>query len=110
MATDTMQVDCCIDENNNVSCTLSVDAAITVNGTFNGTSFTINGIDASSLFADCNTAVLNITGTAVNNNTQLNIVVSGTGDCDYPGSGPSLYSGNISASFSIPLVAGSGAC
>lgn len=110
MATDTLNIDCCIDKDNKVTCKLTVDASITVTGTFNGSSFTIDNIDASSIFADCSVADLTVTGTAINNQTSLEIVVTGTADCDYPGSGPSVYSGNISGSFTIPFVTSEDAC
>ena len=110
MATDTLNVDCCIDTNNKVTCKLTVDASITVTGTFNGSTFTIQDIDASSIFADCSVASLTVTGTAINNKTSLNIVVTGTADCDYPGSGPSVYTGNISGTFTVPLVTSGAAC
>lgn len=115
MATDTLNVDCCIDKDNKVTCKLTVDASITVTGTFDGTSFTIANIDASSIFADCSVATLNVTGMAINNKTALEIVVTGVADCTYPGYGPgdsltSVYSGNIAGTFTVPLVTPGAAC
>jgi len=104
MATDILNVDCCIDKNNKVSLKLTVDASITVNGQFDGAMFTINNIDASSIFNDCSTATLNVVGKSINNASQLEITVTGNGDCDYPGSGPSVYSGTIYGKFTVPLV------